>query len=363
MAKFANLFYFREIYPLGGTEQFLYEIAKKYHDKDITILYDKCDPSQLRRLEKLVRCIQRESNTVYKAKKAFWNFNTEAIKQVEADEHIFIAHAIYQELNMDAPVNNEKLTNYVGVSKYSAKRLKESAEKIGKTIEPAVCYNPISLEKPKKVVKIISAGRFDDEIKGGKRLNKLIEAVDRYANKHDLKYLWLIFTRDTKLIQPRQNVLVLPPRIDVRDFIADSDWLVQLSNDMETYSYSINEALGYGVGVVTTPLSILEELPIPDGANLVCDYDMKNADKIAEKMFTERKKFKYIPPTDGWLDIIANEPSTYDPPKYDTTVRCIKQYYDVVLGKLISPEDEPFKTTKERAKYLQDVVKFVKIEG
>ena len=38
-----NLFYFRKINAIGGTEQFLYEIAKKYNDYDITVLYDEAD--------------------------------------------------------------------------------------------------------------------------------------------------------------------------------------------------------------------------------------------------------------------------------------------------------------------------------
>ena len=45
-----NLFYFRKISRIGGTEQFLYEIAKKYHDWDITVYYDEADKDQLKRL-------------------------------------------------------------------------------------------------------------------------------------------------------------------------------------------------------------------------------------------------------------------------------------------------------------------------
>ena len=57
---FANLYYFRVISRIGGTEQFLYELAKKYHRYDITVMYDECDFEQLMRLKKLVRCIRRQ---------------------------------------------------------------------------------------------------------------------------------------------------------------------------------------------------------------------------------------------------------------------------------------------------------------
>ena len=57
---FGNLFYFRKISRIGGTEQFLYEIAKKYGKKrDIVVIYDNADYEQLLRLKKYVRTIRR----------------------------------------------------------------------------------------------------------------------------------------------------------------------------------------------------------------------------------------------------------------------------------------------------------------
>ena len=106
---YSNLFYFRLILKIGGTEQFLYEIAKKYHAKDITILFDDADFDQLARLKKLVRCIKRQPEKIYKAKRAFYNFNLDAIDQIEADEHIFICHAIYQNINQIPPVTTRSL--------------------------------------------------------------------------------------------------------------------------------------------------------------------------------------------------------------------------------------------------------------
>ena len=54
-----NLFYFKKISEIGGTEQFLYEIAKKYNNYDIVIYYDEADPEQVKRLGELVRCKKR----------------------------------------------------------------------------------------------------------------------------------------------------------------------------------------------------------------------------------------------------------------------------------------------------------------
>jgi hypothetical protein len=98
MTKYANIYYFKRICAIGGTEQFLYELAKKYHKYDLTVMYDECDLDQLLRLKKLVRCIRRKPGETYHAERAFYNFNIDAINQIEAHEHIFVCHAIYQEI-------------------------------------------------------------------------------------------------------------------------------------------------------------------------------------------------------------------------------------------------------------------------
>ena len=347
----ANLFYFRLILKIGGTEQFLYEIAKKYHKKDITILYDKADFDQLARLKKLVRCIQREPGATYKAKRAFYNFNLDAIDQVEADEHIFICHAIYQQIQHIPPLTNPKLTRWIGVSEYACREIKKYGKILGKDdIEPELCYNPLTLEKPRPILKIISAGRLDDKVKGGARTTKLIEAVEEYATKNNKKYIWYIFSNpEAKIKTSNPNLVYMEPRIDVRDYIADSDWLVQVSDDMESFGYSINEALGYGVGVVHTPLSVLPELKIPKGATLECDWDASNVDEIAKKMFEPRQEFSYKPPKDSWDKFLVNKPSHYTPPKPDTKIECIATYYDLELRQLIKAGSEPYMVTKERA--------------
>lgn len=350
--KHANIFYFRVISRIGGTEQFLYEMAKKYHKKDIAVLYDVADPEQLARLKKLVKCIKREVGVKYEAERAFYNFNIEAIEQIEADEHIFICHAVYQELQFEPPIDHPKLTKLLAVSKYAEERIKLQ-EKVQNVDKPVIqCYNPLTLEKPDKVLRIVSACRLDDRVKGGGRTLKLIEALDKYCAKTGKHYLWTIFTNSIDTIVSSPNVAIMKPRIDVRPYIADSDWLVQVSNDMETYCYSMNEALSYGVKVVHTPLSVAKELNIPKQADIVLDWDCANVDEVAKKMFEPRQAFKYKAPEDNWNDLLVDKPSNYEPPKVDTKIQCIERYYDLELNRLIYPSDEVYKVTRERAEYL-----------
>lgn len=353
---FANLFYFRCINNIGGTEQFLYEIAKKYHNRDIAIIYDKINADQLRRLKRLVRCIKRDPEAKYKVKRAFYSYTTEIMPQIEADEHIFVCHAIYQNIMMEPPLAHPELSRWICVSRYALKSLKEYAVKMGKDITPELCYNPLTLEKPQPILKIISAGRLEDTVKGGKRTVKLMEAVDKYAKETGRKYLWLVFSNpSTQIENNNPNVVFMKPRTDVRDFIADSDWLVQLSDDMESYCYSINEALGYGTGVVRTPLSVMPEFKVPEGADLECAWDMNNADEIAKKMFEPRKTFTYKPPKDGWSTILTKDLSNYKPPKPDTKVKCISTYWDLELKCKKTPESPPYIVKRERAEYLSEL--------
>lgn len=358
---FANLYYFKRICAIGGTEQFLYELAKKYHKYDLTIMYDDCDFAQLMRLKRLVRCIRREYGKTYYAKKAFYNFNVDAIKQVEADEHIFVCHAIYQELGYKPPIDHPKITKIIGVSKYAKEQieLQEKIQNVNKPVE--YCYNPLTLEPAKKVMRLISACRLEDRTKGGERTLQLIKALDSYCDKTGNHYIWTIFTNSMPNIIHSPNVVIMKPRADVRPYIADSDWLVQVSNNMETYCYSINEALEYGVRVVRTPLTVAKELKIPKQAEAILDWDCGNIDDVVKKIFKPKQKFAYKAPSDGWKGILVNEPSNYTFNKENVLIKPIHEYYDLQLKRRVSPWDSPWEVTETRARELvrQDLVRVI----
>lgn len=354
MIEHANFYYFRRISKIGGTEQFLYEMAKKYCKYDLAILFDEADYDQLMRLKKLVPCYRRKVGEIYKCERAFYNFNLEAIEQIEAKEHIFIAHAIYQEIPLLPPLAEKRISRWIGVSKYACEELKKYGKEWGIDIEPELCYNPLELEEPKKVVRLISACRLNDKVKGGLRTLKLIEALDDYCEKSGCSYIWSIFTNNVDFKINSDNVVLMRPRIDVRNFIADSDWLLQLSNDMESYCYSLNEALGYGVRIVRTPLSVAKELKIPKKAELVLDWDCGNVDEVAKGIFSEKKKFDYKPPKDGWNGLLVQKPSDYVYKKQNVRVRAVVGYYDIELGRRVSNWSESWETSPERAKKLYE---------
>lgn len=248
---YSNLFYFKKISKIGGTEQFLYEIAKKYKDYDITFFFDEADEEQLQRLRKLVRCKKRVEGEKVICEKAFFNFNIDMIDDVESTEnyYAFVSHANYDELHRVhggyiPPIAHPKINHLIGVSQFATDKLDEYAKLIGKHLKTEKCYNPLTLEPVKKPKIIVSACRLDDEVKGGKRTIELIKALDRYCEKHkDENYMFFIFTNPIDFEIESPNVYIKEPTINIRPFIAMADYVAQLSNDMETYCYTINEAL------------------------------------------------------------------------------------------------------------------------
>ena len=349
-----NIFYFKYINNIGGTEVFLWEIAKKYNDLDITIYFDDADEFQLKRLRQFVKCKKRIVGEKVKCKKAFFNFNIDMIDDVEAEEYIFVSHAIYQELGYQPPIQHPKLTHFIGVSQYSADKLEEFAEILGlKNVKAEVCYNPLQLEPKEKVIRLVTASRLEDKTKGADRIFKLIDALDRYCAKTGRHYIFEIFS-DSKTEIDSPNVVKMKPRVDVRPYIADADYLVQLSNNMETYCYSLNEALGYGVPIITTPLTVLNELPITDNEKIIVDWDCSNVDEVAKQIFTKKvKPFKYTPPADSWGDFLCKGKSTYKQYlKKPVKVQAIVDYYDLELDRKITTQDKPFTVSRLRADYL-----------
>ena len=138
-----NIFYFRQINKIGGTEQFLYEIAKKYKDWDITIFYDKADQYQLKRLRKYVRCKKRKIGEKVICKRAFFNFDIDMIDQVESTEnyYAFVSHANFEELGYKPPIEHPKLNHFIAVSDFAAGKLDEYGEKLGLDIKTKRCYH------------------------------------------------------------------------------------------------------------------------------------------------------------------------------------------------------------------------------
>lgn len=173
--EFTNIYYFYYINAIGGTETFLYQLAKKYCNYDLTIVYIYADEKQLERLRKYVRCVQFVGQEIY-CKKAFFNYGTDIINHVHADDYYLVIHADYAAIaKRNAGFRAEfpsQINHFIGVSQLAC----DSFTKItGKPCE--LSYNPIEITQPRKVLNLISATRLSKE-KGKKRMEQLAAALD-----------------------------------------------------------------------------------------------------------------------------------------------------------------------------------------
>lgn len=334
-----NILYFKNINSIGGVESMFFYLAKKYQDFDITIYYSTGDFKQIQRLARYVRVKQYKSGEVIKCDKAFFNYSTDIIDFVEAKEYIQIIHCDYAANNL-TPHTNPKITKYIGVGKNVCETFTRLTGE-----ECELCYNPIVVEKPKKVLRLISATRLTPE-KGKSRMIKLADMLDAAG----IPFIWTVFTNDTNAIN-NPSVAFMKPRLDIIDFIADADYLVQLS-DTEGYSYSIIEALCVGTPVIVTDLPMLKEAGVVNGKNgFILNMDMTEVplDAICDGL----QAFEYKPKADGWAKLLAKGKSTYKADlKTLVTVKATQDYLDLEMNKIIRQNDAPYQITKVRADHL-----------
>ena len=304
---YQTVFWVGHINSIGGVETFLLEIAKRYGDRDITVLYRTGDRKQIQRLRQYVRTL-------------CWDG-----KPFECVTLI---------CNYDTGICDFVSDQYIAVSKTAAEGWKEVTG-----ISAEVCYNPITVEKPKKVLRLISCTRLTPE-KGGKRM----EILARRLTDAGIPFLWTIFTNSAPIFH-NPNVIFLPPKLEgVRDMIADSDYLVQLS-DTEACCYSMMEALSLGVPLIVTPFQAAYELGAEDGKNAYfLPFDMSEIP--AKDIYNNIPKFTYQALEDHWDDFITKSKSTYKEEKdMQYKVRATDEWEkrgisDAVLGHIPKPGEK-----------------------
>lgn len=327
-----NVFYFQMLYKIGGIETFFYYLAKKYKNKDITIYYRVGDPKQVQRLQQYVRVKQWEGEEI-ECERAFFCFNLDIIQHVHAKEYYQIEHGDYKAMKI-LPNTAEGL-KYIGCSQNTCDTFHEVT---GHEIE--LCYNPVMVDKPKKVLHLISAMRIEK----GKGLDRIL----KLASMFKFPYTWEIYCdRPEGFTNP--NIICRPARLDIIDFIADADYLVQLS-DYEGYCYSVVEALCVGTPVIVSDIPVFHELGVNDTNGFILKKDLSNADPDA--IYKGKKGFTYTPKKDRWDEFLAKGRSTYKPQEGMQWVTVKLTYMDMRLKKQI-PAGEELWVTAERAEQLR----------
>lgn len=322
-----------------GVETFLYELAKQFQDYDFVIYYKNIPKNQLDRLQKYVRCVKYKGEKL-KCKKFFCNYDISIIDNVESEEYIEIVHCVFK-YNTLKPHTHDKITKYYAVGKEACESFKEIT---GKQCE--VLHNPLNIDKPNKILKLVSATRIASD-KG-----KIVERMQKLANEldaNDIPYQWLIFTNGQHLVSGK-GIVYCQPRLDIRDFITECDYLVQLS-DTEAFCYSVLESLYLHTPVIVTPIPCFNEIGVENGKNgYILDFDMKEIPIF--DIYNKIPKFDYQPLKNEWEDMIIKEKGNYkEELKMIFKVKALINFNDLEENKHRNIGDE-FECSKIRCDYL-----------
>ena len=178
-----------------------------------------------------------------------------------------------------------------------------------------------------------------------------MKAFAKALDDAKIPFHWDIYT-DVPREPFNKSVAVMPHRLDVLDFIAKADYLVQLS-DTEGYSYTIVEALTVGTPVICTEFLVAQENGVIDGkTGFILPFDMSNIplDKIVKGL----PKFKYVPRESRYDEFLVKGKCEYEyNQSAEVKVRCTRVYKDLQLNKLIHP-GEIYTVSRERGEHLED---------
>ena len=265
---------------IGGIESWLYYIAKKYNVGQITGLYTRADPEQLKRLEPYIHMIQYTGQPI-KCNKILFTMAQHVVPELyeNAKERYLIVHANYGKEYMYGYEKFPKMDKMYGVSDIASECLEKLTEEKVFTL-----YNPVEIDKPKRLLKLISATRLTEE-KGEKRIQKLSEELD----KKGIPYIWLIFT-DRPPEKVSKNIILMKPRYNMSDYIQEADYGVQLSDD-ESYCLFVHECLKLKTPVIVTDLPVYDEVGITSKEAYKLKLDMSNLD--VEKIYNKIPKVNY----------------------------------------------------------------------
>ena len=263
-------FYIPFFNHIGGIESWIYYISKLYgSNRDITVYYVNGDEKQIDRLLPLIK-VKKFYYQEIDCDIAIFAF-TPQDKEIECfkakKERIQFIHACYSiAYKIKNFEKNPLIDRYIAVSQTAA----DDFYKIS-GLMPEIIHNPIYIEKPKKVLRLISATRITED-KGS-----IWEKMQIFARK--------LIKTDIK------GFVTMPPELKIIDYIADADYLVQFSRT-EADCLSVKESLCLGTPVLVTNFDAAIENGVTDGeTGYIFNMDMKDID--VEKVYNNIPKFDY----------------------------------------------------------------------
>lgn len=314
--------YCANMQKIGGIETWMYYWCQNmYKLYDIMVVFsENMDGRQIQRLSQIVQVIKLGNKLIECDTLINTRITDKIPEEIKAKQIIQMVHGCSSAL-FDCKIQS-KYDKLVFVSQAAADTYEKNKYE--------VIHNfTFPEQKRNKVLFLITASRFTRE-KGGERMVKLAAAL----RKANIEFIWFVFShQDTKLVE---GMIKLPETLNIKDYISRCDYLVQLS-DSEGFGYSIVEALELGVPVITTPVTVLDEIGFKHGQDgYIVPFDMEDI---------EAEKFLDIPETKldwdngkikkQWQQLLGKSKPTGEYLKSGSTVNLeiIESYFDMELGR------------------------------
>lgn len=312
-------------FAIGGIETFIYNFCSRMREfYDILVLYDTIDSVQRKRLQKIVDCRKRGSQTIV-CDTVIVNRITDKIpSNIKYKKAVQMVHACKMVDSWTVPTERDEIVCVSEVVKNSF------------DLPAAKVINNLTVpHDAKKPLILVTASRLSTFEKGSDRMIQFAKAL----KNNGIEFIWFVFS-DQPLKQAIPEVIYMPARLDVSGFMALADYVVQLS-DAEGFCYTIVEALELGTPVVTTPLPVLSELGFKNNKHgYTVPFDLSSS--IDLTFLLNKPKFKYCYDNDSrvavWRRVLGDiKPTgTYRCPE-SVTVEVIQEYYDTEVGQKLNP--------------------------
>jgi len=285
------IIYSKELIFINGIYTWVINLCRLLNeDYDILVLSKKYSTKVRNDIAKYVSTDIYREDKEYSADTLIFNFTFDQIpNNLKHINSYTILHCDYSKIGTELEIDWD--TKYLAVSETAAKGFSERYGISCKSIESV-----IPNDETNRILHLVSCTRMLSH-KGAERIYQLANLFDMCG----VKYIWLNFS-DKDIITAEFMNTHYNPRViqmpavsneDLRDFIKDSDYLVQLSNH-EGYCFAVHEALTLGTPVIVTDIPIFDELVINGVNGYKVDLNMENIDvnEIAYKHPTEFKKYK-----------------------------------------------------------------------
>lgn len=336
MIEHANIIYMPNISPLGGIETYVYEMVKRYKDRDIAVVCKKVDLKQRRRIQKYAPVYVHKGEHI-KCKTCLINYDQSILDYVEGDVYQ-VFHADYSSpIYEEKPKPDPRIKGYIAITKYLQRKM---SDLLG--VEVMMSYNPLEVED-EDFITIVTASRLHKN-KGPELMQKFIDEMERQG----IKYVWYVITCDKDVVKGK-NVVFIDNRLDVAKWTSKATYGALFSKS-EACSYFINEMLYRNIPMIVTPLPYLEEIGVEDGKNAyIVEFDGSNVAEVVAKL-KNVPKFKFKRLEDSYDSILSKDKSTYEP-NGKVKVKCRAFYTDMQLGRNVNPGEE-FEVDEDRADHL-----------